>query len=62
MSLFQICKKSIDYIPFHKALALKGKGDDDELKEELEELEQTVKQNFSNMNQRFDVQQVSIAS
>ena len=59
----QISKKSIDYIPFHKAIALKGKGaEDDELKEELEELEQSVKENFSSMNQRFDVLRVSIAA
>ena len=42
------------------AIALKGRGDDDELKEELEELEKTVEQNFSNMNHRFDIQQVSV--
>ena len=56
----QINKKSIDYIPFQRAMVLKGKGaEDDELKEELEELEQTVKANFSNINQRFEVIGVS---
>ena len=41
-------------------MVLKGKGaEDDELKEELEELEQTVKANFSNINQRFEVIGVS---
>ena len=59
----QISKKSIDYIPFHKAIALKGKGaEDGELKKELEELEQSVKENFSSMDQRFDVLRVSIAA
>ena len=60
ISIVQLTKKSIDYIPFHRAIVLKGKGaEDDELKEELEELQQTVKENFSMIDQRFDGFKVS---
>ena len=53
--VLQISNKSIDYIPFHKAIILKGKGEeDDELKEELEELQETVKGNFSRISHQFD--------
>ena len=54
-NVLQISNKSIDYIPFHKAIILKGKGEeDDELKEELEELQETVKGNFSRISHQFD--------
>lgn len=60
--VIQISNKSIDYIPFHKALVLKGKGEeDDELKEELEELQDTVKGSFSRIGQQFDDLGVSSA-
>lgn len=54
-TIMQISKKSIDYIPFQRAIVLKGKGDhEDELKEEVEELKDTVNQNFSMIKLRFD--------
>lgn len=56
----QISKKSIDYIPFRKAIVLSGKGSDDaEIKEEVEKLEKTVKETFSSLNQRYDALVVS---
>ncbi len=45
---------SIDYIPFHKALVLQGREADEELKEELAQLEQTVNDRFNNVGLRFD--------
>ena len=57
----QISKKSIDYIPFHKAISLKGKGDEgDELKEEVEQLKESMKDNFSSIRNHFDGLKVSL--
>ena len=51
---FQLKGGSIDYIPFHKALVLQGRQEDEELKEELAQLEQVVSDRFDTVNQRFD--------
>ena len=47
-------KGNIDYIPFGKALVLKGKTEEEELKKELEELQKLVRDRFNSIVHRFD--------
>ena len=60
---FQISSGNIDYIPFNQALVLEGKEDEGEqLKKELQELRDAMKERFMNLSLRFDALEVRIAT
>lgn len=51
----QLKDADTNYMPFHQALVLEGEKDEgEELKKELQELHNVMKQRFMNMNVHFD--------
>ena len=51
---------NIDYIPFERALILESTKKDEELKNELKQLQKSMDDKFSDMNQRFDALEVCV--